>query len=96
MKKSFDLEPEVKSIALKILEQGRGDWDVPHTLAVVYWMKKLIKKEGGDPKILVTAAYFHDIGYIDLIDWTNYDHKKNLSRYIGFPVAPVASAMSLS
>ena len=31
-------------------------------------MRELIKNEGGDEKVLVTAIYLHDIGYGELID----------------------------
>jgi len=62
---NFDkgLEEKLKSVVLKYLEKGKPGWDIPHTLASVHWMRKLIEKEGGDEKILVTTMYLHDIGY---------------------------------
>ena len=42
---------------------GEDSWDYNHTLAAVYWMEKLIEKEGGDKRILIPAIYLHDIGY---------------------------------
>ena len=41
----------------------KGDWNHQHTLAAAYWMKKLIEKERGNDKILITCMYLHDIGY---------------------------------
>lgn len=67
MKLNEKLEEKVKKAVLEILERGgRPDWDIPHTLDSVHWMKKLVKKEGGNEKILVTAMYFHDTGYPNL------------------------------
>lgn len=62
---NFDvkLEQKLKSAVLKYLEKGRPNWDVPHTLAAVHWIKELLKHEIGDPKILITTIYLHDIGY---------------------------------
>lgn len=57
------LEKELKEIAIKYMEQGMPEWGHPHMLATVYYMRKLIEKEGGDERILVTAMYLHDIGY---------------------------------
>jgi len=56
-------EDKLKKEVLKYLKEGKPDWDVPHTLSSVDWMRKLIKNEGGDEKILITAMYLHDIGY---------------------------------
>ncbi|MEK6885670.1 MAG: HD domain-containing protein [Nanoarchaeota archaeon] len=38
-------------------------WSLSHTINAAEWMKKLLKKETGNPKILITAIYLHDIGY---------------------------------
>lgn len=54
-------EHRLNALILKYFE--KGSWDYHHTLAAVYWMKKLIEREGGDKKVLITAIYFHDIGY---------------------------------
>ena len=67
------LEKKLISNVMPILEKCRPGWDKHHTLAVVYWMKELIKKEGGDAKILITASYLHDVGYFNLIK--NYPYK---------------------
>lgn len=49
------------------LAKGRKNWDKPHTEAVVYWTKKLLDSLPHlDSKVLVTAAYAHDWGYMGL------------------------------
>lgn len=54
---------QLKKEVLNILKQGRQNWDIPHTLTSVYYMKKLLKHEHGDKRILITTMYLHDIGY---------------------------------
>lgn len=63
MKLDKGKEEEIKAIAIRHLKEGKPEWDVPHTLASVDWMRKLIEREGGNEKVLVTAMYLHDIGY---------------------------------
>jgi len=63
MKLNSKIEKKIKTKVLEYLKKGKPGWDIPHTLASVHWMRKLIKKEGGNEKILVTSMYFHDIGY---------------------------------
>ena len=70
------LEEKLKSAVLKYLKRGRPDYDIPHTLACVYWMKKLLKHETGNQKILVTAIYLHDIGYVNKLK-KGYGHQDN-------------------
>ncbi|MBU1966685.1 HD domain-containing protein [Patescibacteria group bacterium] len=65
------IERVLRQIILKDLaNKGRPRWDKPHTEAVVYWMKYLLKKINHpkllNPKILLTAAYAHDWGYANL------------------------------
>jgi len=68
------IEEELKSKVVELLKRGRPNWDLPHTLATVYWMKKLIEVEGGEEKVLVSAMYLHDIGYSGLFRETaDYD-----------------------
>lgn len=61
------------------LKNSRKDFDLQHTKAVVYWMKKLISNINIptlDPQVLITAAYAHDWGYFGLfegIDSNNLD-----------------------
>jgi len=66
MEFSQELEERLKLSVLKYLEKGRANWDVPHTLACVFWMKELLKYEGGNPKILIPAIYLHDVAYPQL------------------------------
>ncbi|MFA6422416.1 MAG: HD domain-containing protein [Candidatus Buchananbacteria bacterium] len=57
----------------KIVKSYFGDsWNYHHTILAVSWMKKLIKAEGGNPLILVTAMYLHDIGYSKYLNSDNY------------------------
>ncbi len=66
----------LRQIILKDLaNQGRKDYDKPHTEAVVYWLKELLARLDNldgfdspdlDPAVLITAAYAHDWGYAGL------------------------------
>jgi len=73
MELSRELEERLKSEAIKYLEKGKPDWDIPHTLTTVYWMRQLIEKESGDERILITTMYLHDIGYDHLKKGYNFD-----------------------
>jgi len=57
------LEQKIKAIAITYLEKGKPIWDVEHTLKSVEYLKELLKREGGNGRILITAAYLLDIGY---------------------------------
>ncbi len=91
MKLNKELEDKIKKEALKYLEQGKEYWDAPHTLAAVDWMRKLIEKEGGNEKILVTTMYLHDIGYMnkagygfdDIMKDTKLNHEEIGAREAG-------------
>ncbi len=72
MKLSLELEKKLREAALKQLEKGRTGWDIPHTLNSVEWMKKLIKHEGGNEKILITTMYLHDTGYPNIKKGYNF------------------------
>ncbi len=61
-------EKTLSKIVISYLKKGRAGWDLPHTLACVHWIKELLKNENGNPKILVPVMYFHDIGYIELME----------------------------
>ncbi|MBI2459447.1 MAG: hypothetical protein HYV53_02750 [Parcubacteria group bacterium] len=74
MKLDKKIEAKIKQQALKLLKSGRANWDKRHTLCAVKWLKKLIKLEGGDEKILIPAIYFHDTGYEKLP--LGYNHKQ--------------------
>jgi hypothetical protein len=63
MKLDKELERKIRMEVLRYLAKGKPGWDIPHTYNCVRWMRKLMEKEGGNEKILVTAMYLHDIGY---------------------------------
>jgi len=73
MKLDRETEEKVKTEAINYLKNGKPNWDIPHTLVSVDWMRKLIKDEGGNERILVTAMYLHDIGYPKLEKGYNFD-----------------------
>jgi hypothetical protein len=53
------------------LEKGRPGWDLPHTKAVVYYMKQILHFHPElDPIIMIAAAYAHDWGYVGGFDTT--------------------------
>lgn len=66
MKLEEGSEEKIKEEVVSLLEKGKPDWDIPHTLSAVKWMKKIVRETGADEKILVTAIYFHDTGYPEL------------------------------
>jgi len=57
------LEKKVKNEALSYLKKGKPVWDVAHALKSVEYMKELLKHEGGNARILITATYLLNIGY---------------------------------
>ena len=69
----------MKSKVIPYLEKGRPNWDAPHTLETVDWIKRLLKTEGGNRKILISTMYLHDIGWYNLFDDEdcNYDKVKS-------------------
>lgn len=71
-------EKKLKEYALFYMKQARPDFNVPHFYAAVFYMKKLIKVEKGDKKILLPAIYLHDIGYAGMLSgkYTFEDNKK--------------------
>lgn len=73
MKLSKKLESQIKKEVLVFLKRGKPDWDVPHTLCAVKWMRELIRKEGGNERILLPAIYFHDTGYPSLQKGYNFN-----------------------
>jgi hypothetical protein len=65
------VEQTLQEVILPDLEKGRKGFDLPHTQAVVSWMKELIQTiplPKVDSQVMITAAYAHDWGYIGLFD----------------------------
>lgn len=65
------------------LLKGRKDFDLPHTKAVVHWMKELLRSLDDpklDPQVMITAAYAHDWGYIGLFDGVNSSDPKEIAK----------------
>lgn len=65
-----ELWDQVSNYAFGYLEQGRPDFDVNHTKAVVYWAYQLANNHNQQPRaeqvdanVLISSAIFHDIGY---------------------------------
>lgn len=54
---------EIWNYALPYLKKGIRKDFVLHTKGVVYAMELLLKKEKGDPSILIPAAILHDTGW---------------------------------
>lgn len=63
MELNKDLENKIKVKAIYYMSKSRPGWNIPHLHTAVYYIKKLIAKEGGNKKILLPAIYLHDIGY---------------------------------
>lgn len=77
------LEKKLQAKILPELEKGRKDFDRPHTEAVVFWMKELLKNLDNpklNAKILITAAYAHDWGYIGLFDGVNSSDPQEIAK----------------
>ena len=68
------IEDEIKKEVRNLFKHGRAGWDERHSTTVVKWTRKLIKENGGNEKILVPVAYFHDTGYSELK--TGYTHSQ--------------------
>lgn len=81
MKLDKKIEETIKQEVLRLLKCGKPNWDIPHTNTTVKWIRKLIKLEGGNEKVLVPAAYFHDTGYKALK--ANYSHKEMMEAKPG-------------
>ena len=64
-----NIEAYLKEKILSNLERGRPNFDKPHTIAVVYWLKQIIKHSPElnlNETVLLIAAYAHDWGYADM------------------------------
>lgn len=83
----FHLDPAIETILQSVifpdLEKGRKDFDLPHTKAVVFWMKELLSHLDTpelNSKVLITAAYAHDWGYIGLFDGFNSNDPQEIAH----------------
>lgn len=89
MKKSQLIHPYIERILRQVIlkdlaNKGRPQWDKPHTEAVVHWMKHLLKEINSpdlNPKVLITAAYAHDWGYITLFSQKKITSIKQVIPY---------------
>ncbi|MCD6295192.1 MAG: HD domain-containing protein [Deltaproteobacteria bacterium] len=73
---------ELKNRVRPILEEGRpGDWE--HTLRTIRYAWDLLRAEPGDPEIVISTLYLHDIGWsrVDLDDFFNASPR--MKRYTG-------------
>jgi len=63
-----ELETFLQASILPVLEKGRKNWDKEHTLAVVHYLKEILKHidYNLDETVLLIAAYAHDWGYSGL------------------------------
>jgi len=66
--------------AKQFLEQGRYDWDLPHTKSVIYYAYNIAKKENADIKVLTIAAMFHDVGYFKLFEKGTSNNAVTISK----------------
>ena len=74
------------------LENGRPNWDVPHTETVVWYLKNILDNNPNlylDSDVLIIAAYAHDWGYSGLfnngkkLDFNNIYNAKSTHMEIG-------------
>lgn len=81
------IDPQIEQVLQETifpdLLKGRKDFDLPHTKAVVYWMKHLLSTIPNtqiDSQVLITAAYAHDWGYIGLFDGIDSNDPKEIAK----------------
>lgn len=77
------VEQVLKEVILPDLDQGRKNFDKPHTEAVVYWTKQLLTRiplPHLDSQALITAAYAHDWGYFKLFEGVDSDDPAEISK----------------
>ncbi len=88
-----ELQQKVEKYALQFLSKGRKVWDVPHTKGVVHYAHQIALAHGLNVRVLVTAAYLHDIGYYDLFEdsdssvYENVKDKKAMHMIVGARLA---------
>ena len=69
-------------------------WDYEHSISSANWMKKLVKREGGNEKVLVTAMYLHDSGYPETLR-PNYTLEDRISSKPMHPIFGAKQAKKL-
>jgi hypothetical protein len=65
------IEQFLRDAIIPDLEKGRPNFDAPHTLEVVSWIKKIMAEHPElnlDQDALIIAAYAHDWGYSGLFE----------------------------
>lgn len=66
-----NFEKYLKEKILSDLDKGRPDFDKPHTIAVVCWLKQILDHSQTlnlDETVLLIAAYAHDWGYVGMFN----------------------------
>jgi HD superfamily phosphodiesterase len=87
------LKNSIEKSLIKTIREYFGECYIyNHTLGAVYWMKELIKKEGGDERILLPAIYLHDIGYPDSLgnkknNYMNHKAAKSMHMEVGASIS---------
>ncbi len=80
------IEEFLKEHIFPELEKGRAGFDMPHTQAVVFYLKEILNNSPSinvDNIVLLIAAYAHDWGYADLFTQgkpINYEEVKNAKK----------------
>lgn len=77
-------EEQLWTRALAFLERGRPG-DVEHTRTALAYGKALLANEGGDPRVVIPALIFHDVGWsrVDFSDFVDAppEAKKDSASY---------------
>lgn len=66
-----EIEAHLQNAIFPELENGRPNWDKPHTEAVVFYLKNILASSpriSVDFVVLLVAAYAHDWGYAGLFE----------------------------
>ncbi len=82
------IEHILKQSIFPDLKNGRKDFDLNHTIAVVFWMKELltsdpeitaaVRNKKINSKVMITAAYAHDWGYKNLFTQQSSNSLQNI------------------
>lgn len=85
-------EEILKAAILPELEQGRPNWDKPHTETVVKHLKSILSNHPEldvDADVLIIAAYAHDWGYAGMfsageqLSFADVSNAKSLHMHLG-------------